>query len=210
MRPRSELTRIGSVASTRLPPLGGQAGEARITGATNSWNVKIADVGKPGRITTGLPSVTARQIGLPGLSATPWATMPGLREPADDAVREIAGALRRAAREDHDVALRGRARARSSSAVFVVGNDAEMHRLAAELLDGGADDRGVGVVDRARAQRIAGRDDLVAGREDRHARPAVDARPRARPSAASTPISREVSSCPARSTVSPRAMSVPA
>jgi hypothetical protein len=29
------------------------------------------------------------------------------------------------------------------------------------------------------------------------------------PSAASTPISRDVSSCPARSTVSPRAMSVP-
>ena len=49
----------------------------RRTGATMSWKVNIAEVGKPGRMTTGLPSQTARHRGLPGFSATPWATMPG-------------------------------------------------------------------------------------------------------------------------------------
>jgi hypothetical protein len=33
--------------------------------------VKIAEVGKPGRITTALPRWAARQIGFPGLSAKP-------------------------------------------------------------------------------------------------------------------------------------------
>ncbi len=50
---------------------------ARIKGATNSWKVKIAEVGKPGRTTTGRPSVTATHKGLPGLSATPWTMIPG-------------------------------------------------------------------------------------------------------------------------------------
>ena len=40
-------------------------------------HVKPALVGKPGRITTGVVPVTARQIGLPGFRATPWARMPG-------------------------------------------------------------------------------------------------------------------------------------
>ena len=39
--------------------------------------VKTALVGKPGRITTALLPQTARQIGLPGFRATPWARMPG-------------------------------------------------------------------------------------------------------------------------------------
>src|SRR5262245_51520232 len=52
VRPRSELTRIGKRAATtpaagsRLPP------SRRNTGAMNSWNVKIADVGNPGRTAT--------------------------------------------------------------------------------------------------------------------------------------------------------------
>ena len=43
-----------------------------------SWKVNIAEVGKPGRMMTGLPSQTARHSGLPGFSATPCAMMPGL------------------------------------------------------------------------------------------------------------------------------------
>ena len=50
----------------------------RSTGATMSWKVNIADVGKPGSTTTGLPSHTARHSGLPGFSATPCTMMPGL------------------------------------------------------------------------------------------------------------------------------------
>ena len=34
---------------------------------------------EPGSTTTVVPFVAARQIGLPGLSATPWATIPGRR-----------------------------------------------------------------------------------------------------------------------------------
>ena len=50
----------------------------RSAGTIMSWKVNMADVGNPGRITTGLPSQTARHSGLPGLSATPCAIMPGL------------------------------------------------------------------------------------------------------------------------------------
>src|SRR5215470_13779034 len=79
VRPRSEFTRIGSIADTVCRRSRGTPAYARITGATNSWNVKIADVGNPGRMTTGLPAVTARQIGLPGFNATPCAMTPGSR-----------------------------------------------------------------------------------------------------------------------------------
>ena len=63
--------------SAPLPP------SSRSTGATNSWKVKIAEVGKPGRITTGLRPAAARQIGFPGFSATPCTTAPA----ASSAVR---------------------------------------------------------------------------------------------------------------------------
>ena len=46
---------------------GGRPAKARITGATNSWNVKIAEVGNPGRITTGLPSAHRQADRLAGL-----------------------------------------------------------------------------------------------------------------------------------------------
>ena len=91
---------------------GGRPAMARITGATNSWNVKIADVGKPGSTTTGLPSLTARQIGLPGLSATPWATMPGCSSRRHSLMRQIALALGRAAGEEDDVGASARANSR--------------------------------------------------------------------------------------------------
>ena len=77
MRPRSEAMRIGNVAGSRSACSAGSPAKARITGATNSWKVKIAEVGNPGRITIGLPPVTARHSGLPGFNATPWTTMPG-------------------------------------------------------------------------------------------------------------------------------------
>ena len=56
-----------------------------MTGATKVWKVKIAEVGKPGSTTSGLPSTTARHNGLPGLSATPCTRMPGA--PSRDTTR---------------------------------------------------------------------------------------------------------------------------
>ena len=71
LRPSSEAIRTGTSASITRAASGGRPARARITGATKAWKVKIAEVGNPGSTASGLPSTTARQSGLPGLSATP-------------------------------------------------------------------------------------------------------------------------------------------
>ena len=48
VRPRSEATPSGSVAVDAPDLRRGRPASARMTGATNSWKVKIAEVGKPG------------------------------------------------------------------------------------------------------------------------------------------------------------------
>ena len=78
VRPSSEAIRTGTRASTLASERGGRPAIRRSTGTIMSWKVNIAEVGNPGRITTGLPSQTARHSGLPGFSATPCAMMPGL------------------------------------------------------------------------------------------------------------------------------------
>jgi hypothetical protein len=64
-------TRIGNIAGSRSACSAGKPAKVRITGATNSWKVKIAEVRNPGRIAIGLPPVIARHSGLPGFKATP-------------------------------------------------------------------------------------------------------------------------------------------
>ena len=210
MRPRSELTRIGSVASTTVPALDRQAGKRADHRRHEFVEREDRRRRKPGQDHDRLAVGHREADRLAGLQR--------------DAVGDDAGIARAGSRRG----TRGRprpwtcrprrsrcrsCRPRASALVerrVVVGDDAELHRLAAELLDGRADDRGVGVVDRAGAQRVR-RAPRSRCRSRRSPRAAGDRRrPRATPSAASTPISREVSSCPARSTVSPRAMSVPA
>ena len=53
------------VAGTEAAWLSGLPARLRMTGAKNSWKVKIAEVGKPGSTATGLPPMTARQSGFP-------------------------------------------------------------------------------------------------------------------------------------------------
>ena len=77
--------RTGTSASIVRAASGGSPARARITGATKAWKVKIAEVGNPGSTASGLPSITARQSGLPGLSATPCTRMPGA--PSFDTMR---------------------------------------------------------------------------------------------------------------------------
>ena len=48
---------------------------------------ETAEVGKPGRTTTGRRPLAARQMGLPGLSATPCTTMPGSSSETTRALR---------------------------------------------------------------------------------------------------------------------------
>ena len=154
VRPSSEAIRTGTFAVTLASERGGRPAMRRSTGTIMSWKVNIAEVGNPGRITTGLPSQTARHSGLPGFSATPCAMMPGLSEPRDDAVGDVARALRGAARQHQHVARLKRLAHRGFELRLVVGNGAEKHRLAAVLADRRGDDRAVGVVDRGRAQRL--------------------------------------------------------
>ena len=77
VRPISDDMRNGRRANVRAAACADVPASARTTGATNSWNVKMADVGKPGRTTTPFLPLAARQIGLPGLRATPCTRMPG-------------------------------------------------------------------------------------------------------------------------------------
>ena len=184
-----------------------------MTGATNSWKVKIADVGKPGRITTGTGRLArrrtaARHSGLPGLRATPWATMPG-------------GPSSATTRYD-----------RSPSPLDVPPESSTTSHARASAQDRGNRRRGRrGRCPASPARRPArGRRRPGSSRCCRRRNPgrigwpgAISSSPvetmatrgggttltRPTPSAASTPVSREVSSSPRRRTVSPRPMSVP-
>ena len=116
-----------------------------------SWKVNIAEVGKPGRITTGLPSHTARHNGLPGFSATPWAMIPGAPEPRDDAMGEIAGTFRGAAGQHQHVAVAERIAHGGFEQRLIIGDGADETCVAAVLGDRRGDDGAVGIVDRSRA-----------------------------------------------------------
>nr|WP_252374346.1 hypothetical protein [Hydrogenophaga sp. 2FB] len=97
-----------------------------------------------------------------------------IAEGAHHTVGKIALTFGRAARKNDRVvrqSLGQRARQRG----LVVRDDAQVHGHTAQLFDGGADDRRVGVVHGADGQGFAGRDDLIARGEDGHARLAVDA-----------------------------------
>ncbi len=86
-------------------------------------------------------------------------------------VRNVAGTLRRAAREQDGV-VRQRAAQDIEEERSVIGDNAEGDRLASQLAYGVGEDRAVAVVNQSGPHRGAGRDQLVAGREDRDARPA--------------------------------------
>src|SRR5258708_39033190 len=87
----------------------------------------------------------------------------GLAEPRDDAVGNVAGALRGTARKDQHVAD-GKRRAHGSfKRFFIVGNSTEKHRVAAVLGNRGGDDRALGVVDRGGTPPPARPPQLVAG-----------------------------------------------
>src|ERR1700753_3477776 len=89
VRPSPEAIRTGIFAVTLASERGGRPAIRRSTGTIMSWKVNIAEVGNPGRITTGLPSQTARHSGLPRLSPPPLADAAGEQRPArgDDARR---------------------------------------------------------------------------------------------------------------------------
>ncbi len=100
----------------------------------------------------------------------------GRAEALDHLVGEIAGALRRAARQDDGVAGGMGLPDRCGERTLDIGNGAEADGLAAVLLQRGGDDRTVGIVDGGGPQRLAGRDQFVAGGDHRDARLAPDCR----------------------------------
>src|SRR3954452_2627706 len=117
VRPSSEAMRTGTVAFTLASERGGSPAILRSTGTIVSWKVNIADVGKPGRITTGFEEQTPTDRGLAGVIAVAHRKAQrlagfkcdamredaGLAEPADDAMGHVTRALRGAAREHQHV-----------------------------------------------------------------------------------------------------------
>jgi hypothetical protein len=95
-------------------------------------------------------------------------------ERGDSTVAQIAGALRRATGKDDHVAGGKPFVDKARQNGFVVGSNAERLRAAAGFLDGSREDRGIRVIDRARADRLTRCDDLVAGRDDGYQRPPPD------------------------------------
>src|SRR3954463_10357815 len=104
VRPSSEAIRTGTFALTLASVRGGRPAMRRSTGTIMSWKVNIAEVGKPGRITTGLPSHTARNSGFSRFQRDAMRDDAGPAEPGDDAVGHVARALRGAARQHQHVA----------------------------------------------------------------------------------------------------------
>ena len=90
----------------------------------------------------------------------------GIAQFGDDAIRQIARALARAAGEQHDIGKLERVPNRFPQGGHIVGGNPQPFRLAAELAHGIGEHLGVRVVDLCRLHRLAGSDDLVAGREN--------------------------------------------
>ena len=134
----------------------------------------MAEVGKPGSTTTGLVPMTARQSGLPGFSATPCTRMPGSPRRAT-ALYETSPAPLEVPPDRMTRSVCSRAwRSVSSSAASSSGTMPSGTGSPPSSSSGRRDRGGVAVVHRARANRSARRDDLVAGGEHRDPRPAPD------------------------------------
>ena len=112
-------------------------------------------------------------VGLPGLTAMPWKiTSPRCRDHVEDQIALADGAA--AGKHQHVVPPRLTSIAPSSIVERVRGRAAarrESRRASAMI---GAQREAVDVVDLAGRERLSGIDDLVAGREDRDARPGED------------------------------------
>ena len=126
-----------------------------------------------------------------------------------DAMRQVARALRGAARKHDDVAAIERVAHRQFERQLIVRQRAERHWLAARLDDRGGKDGAVAVIDAAGRSGFPGSTSSspVESTATRGRRTTSAA---ANPQAASMPISREPIGVPRRSKVSPRAMSEPA
>ena len=139
------------------------------------------DTGLPGRPNTGTPSTSAKIVGFPGFSRRPSKWIRPAR--ADDLEGEVAFANRAAARKQHHVLLQAARRTPGSAP-----RDRRRVRGATTgsppwRRDRRLERRRVRVEDLPAPQPSARRDDLVAGRKNRHARPLGRHRSRSRPSA---------------------------
>ena len=149
------------------------------SGTPTSRNTTSADSGLPGSpmTGTGVPPTahSASSVGLPGLMASPWHQIPA--EARDRAGGLVAGADRRAGRDDHEVAPGERLAQRGLQRAGVVGARCRRHRLAAGVGHQAGERRCRRVPHLSRPQvRGRRRHDLVAGGDDR--RPAAGRAPR--------------------------------
>ena len=133
-----------------------------------------------------------------------------LAQARDHPVRDVARTFGGAARQDDEIGLLERLAQRQLQRRLVVWHDAERHRLAAQLLERPPRSRRR-CCRTPRPGRIGAPGATISSPvESTATRGRRQTSTQARPTAASMPISREVSSLPRRSTVSPRARSLPA
>ena len=130
----------------------------------------MVDTGLPGRPKIGLPPAAARIVGLPGWIDTPWTSTPG--RPSSPITCAV---MSRVLTELPAEMISMSAVASASAAIRrsdagVVGRDAGGQRLAAGAAGQRGDRVGVDVAHLPGQRLLLGRHDLVAGRQDRHAR----------------------------------------
>ena len=94
---------------------------------------------------------------------------PRIGQFADHLVRQVSGSFGRPARQHNRIAIAGRCDDLPQP-VDVVPHCSQPNGLASQFLDSSTQNGGVGIVNRARGQRLARRNDFVAGRNNRNSR----------------------------------------
>ena len=132
----------------------------------------MAEVGKSRQHDKRLVTNNREAKRLAGLERHAMHENAGLAETRHDTMRQVARALRRAARKhDHVAGIERAAHGKFKCGLFV-GKGAKRHRLAASLDNGSGDDGAVAVIDTARTKRPAGLDEFISGRKHGDARTA--------------------------------------
>ena len=133
VRPISLFTLTASLACTTVRSSEPRPASRRITGATNSWKVKIAEVGKPGKHHHRAPACRGEADRLARLERHAMRDDAGIVEFGDNAIRHIARALAGSTRQQHDVGELERVLQALAQSGGIVVRDAQPPRLAAQF-----------------------------------------------------------------------------
>ena len=186
----------------------------RIAGRTNSSNVTAPETGLPGR-----PDDEDRRSAAGPLGGPERERLAGLDGDApevdgadglDRRLDDVERADRDAARDDEQIGALGETAPQAGQDVVEdVGRDAQVDDVGAGRRRQGPEARPVRVGDPGRPERLAGRPDLVAGRQDRDPRPPMDVDRLDAGARQQGDGRRADRACPARRASCPRRRSLP-